>query len=156
MPKQFKKSVKNNKIFRIKLPSETANLDIIRKFVSGIAENLGFSDDDIYKIELAVDEACSNVIKHAYRNMKNNRKEKIIDITVKIKPKQLEIIVADKGKGFHPEKLREPKIEEYMKKMKRGGLGIYLMKSMMDEVKFKIKPGVRNEVKLIKYFNKKK
>lgn len=144
---QTVKSAKN--VFRIKLPSETSNLDIIRKFISGIAENMGFSEEDVYKIELAVDEACSNVIRHAYQGL--NDREKIIDITVRTKADRIEIVVADHGQGFDPDKLPTPKIEEYMKKMKRGGLGIYLMKTLMDRVRFKINPGVRNEVKLVKF-----
>jgi len=135
--------------FRLKLPADTQNLDIIRKFVAGIAENMGFSEEEIYKIELAVDEACSNVVKHAY--MTNTKQEHIINIEVKEKNSEIEIIISDKGKGFDPKKVKRPELEEYMRKMKRGGLGIYLIKELMDKVSFQIKSGVRNEVRMVKY-----
>ncbi|MCB0275665.1 MAG: ATP-binding protein, partial [Calditrichaeota bacterium] len=68
--KKTRTARKNGELYRLKLPADSANLDIIRRFVSGIAENMGFSGDDIYEIELAVDEACANVVKHAYANAK--------------------------------------------------------------------------------------
>lgn len=136
------------KKYRLKLPADTENLDIIRKFISGIAENMGFSEEDTYKIELAVDEACSNVVKHAY--LTNTRKERAIIIEAQEKEDRLEITITDKGKGFDPQKVKRPQIEEYMKKMKRGGLGLYLIKELMDKVSFRIKAGVRNEVRMVK------
>jgi len=147
--KQIKKRTKS---FHIKLPADTANLDIIRKFVAGIAENIGFPEEEVYKIELAVDEACSNVVKHAY--MTNSREEHIVNILVYEKRDHIEIIISDKGKGFDPKKIKKPELEEYMKKMKRGGLGIYLIRELMDKVSFRIKAGVRNEVRMIKYLDK--
>lgn len=144
--------VKNSKTFRLKLPADTENLDIIRKFIAGIAENMGFSEEEVYKIELAVDEACSNVVKHAY--MTNSRQEHVINIQVNEKKDRIEIIISDKGKGFDPAKVKQPELQEYMKKMKRGGLGLYLIKELMDKVTFRIKSGVRNEVRMVKLLEK--
>lgn len=142
------KTTKEKK-YRLKLPADTENLDIIRKFITGISENMGFSEEDIYKIELAVDEACSNVIKHAY--LTNTRRERTIIVEAYEKKDRLEITITDKGKGFDPQKVKKPQIEEYMKKMKRGGLGIYLIKELMDKVSFRIKAGVRNQVRMVKF-----
>lgn len=147
--KEIKRQTKS---FHIKLPADTVNLDIIRKFVAGIAENIGFPEEEVYKIELAVDEACSNVVKHAY--MTNSKEEHIVNILVHEKKDHIEIIISDKGKGFDPKKIKKPELEEYMKKMKRGGLGIYLIRELMDKVTFRIKAGVRNEVRMIKYLEK--
>jgi serine/threonine-protein kinase RsbW len=146
-PKSTPKS--KSKEFRLKLPADTQNLDIIRRFIAGIAENMGFNEEEVYKIELAVDEACSNVVKHAY--MTNTRPEHIINIEVIEKKSEIEIIISDKGKGFDPKKVKRPELEEYMRKMKRGGLGIYLIRELMDKVSFQIKAGIRNEVKMVKY-----
>lgn len=137
------------KSYRLKLPADSGNLNIIRKFVAEISENMGFSEEEIYKIELAVDEACANVVKHAY--LTNSKKEPVINIEAKDKTNRIEIIITDKGKGFDPKKIKKPEIEEYMKKMKKGGLGIYLIKELMDKVSFRIKAGVRNEVKMVKF-----
>lgn len=138
-----------SKTYRLKLPADSVNLDIIRKFVGGISENMGFTEEEVYKIELAVDEACANVVKHAY--LTNSKKEPIINIEAHEKKDRLEITIFDKGKGFDPKKVKKPEIEEYMKKMKRGGLGLYLIKELMDKVSFRIKAGVRNEVRMVKF-----
>ena len=69
---------KDGKTYRLKLPADSQNLDIIRKFIAGISENMGFPDEEIYKIELAVDEACANVVKHAY--LTNSQKDRTINI----------------------------------------------------------------------------
>jgi serine/threonine-protein kinase RsbW len=140
----------NGKTYRLKIPADSKNLDIIRKFISGISENMGFPDEEIYKIELAVDEACANVVKHAYL-VTNSRRDRIINIEARDKKDRLEIVIFDKGRGFDPKKIKKPDIVEYMKKMKRGGLGIYLIKALMDQVSFRIRAGVRNEVRMVKF-----
>ncbi len=142
---------KNTKIkrYHLKLPIDTANLDIIREFVARIAQNMGFNEEDIHRIELAVDEASTNVIKHAYKGTDKNKQ--FIDIKVSTYPNRLEINVIDRGKGFDPERIKSPDMDVYLKKMKRGGLGLYLIKTLMDKVDFDIHPGKQNRVKMIKY-----
>jgi serine/threonine-protein kinase RsbW len=141
----------NGNKFHLKLPAKSENLDIIRKFVASIAENNGFNDDEIYQIELAVDEACANVVRHAYRGLNVAHPE--ILVTVRTHKNGIEISIVDRGKGFDPDKLPTPDMDEYLKKMKPGGLGVHLIKSLMDKVTFSIKPGVRNEVKMVKIHN---
>ncbi len=141
---------KKNNTFRLKLPANSENLDIIRKFISGIAANAGFAEEEIYQIELAVDEACANVIKHAYRN-ENLKKEKNIHVNVQQKPNYIVISIADNGIGFNPDALKTPDMDKYLEEMKPGGLGVHLIRTLMDKVTFQIKPGVRNEVKMVKY-----
>ncbi len=139
-----------SKKFHLKIPSQTDNLEIIRDFVAKIARKVGFDEDDISKIELAVDEACTNVIKHAYDNQGKNP----IDITIQIDYQKLTILVTDKGKGFDPSKLKTPDLKEYLAEMRVGGLGIYLMKNLMDEVEIQSQPGKGNQVRMVKYLNK--
>lgn len=130
----------------MKIPSRTDNLDIIRVFIGDIARKAGFDDDSISEIELAVDEACANVIKHAYRYDANQH----IDIIVETNSSKLTITISDHGQGFDPEKLESSELR--IQKHARGGLGIALIKKIMDEVTFQIQPGVRNEVRMVKYF----
>ncbi len=140
---------RTGKKFNLKLPLETANLEIIRDFVSRIAQNMGFSDENIHRIELAVDEASTNVIKHAYKGNRSNRKFLTIEVTVY--QNRIEIDVIDRGQGFDPKEIKTPEMDEYLKKMKRGGLGLYLIKTLMDKVDYTIKPGVRNRVRMVKF-----
>jgi serine/threonine-protein kinase RsbW len=131
-------------IFTLNIPSRTDNLEIIRDFIIGIARKFGFNDDGIGEIELAVDEACANVIKHAY-NYDENKK---IDITVETNSSKLTITISDQGRGFDPNKLESP--EQRLQKHARGGLGIALIKKVMDEVSFELNPG-NNHVRMVKY-----
>ncbi len=136
--------------YQLKVPSQTDNLELIREFVSRVAAKVGFDSDDVNKIELAIDEACTNVIKHAYE--KNSKKP--IDIAIKLDYNKLTIIVTDQGKGFNVDDIKTPDMKEYLAEMRVGGLGIFLIKNLMDEVKFDVKPGVRNQVKMVKYYLK--
>ncbi|MDZ7270854.1 MAG: ATP-binding protein [candidate division KSB1 bacterium] len=138
------------KRYRLRLLSQTENLEIIRNFVGHIARRVGFDDEDATKIEMAVDEACSNVIKHAYERDAH----KPMDIVVKIDYDKLTVVVTDHGKGFDPSSIKMPDMKEYLAELRVGGLGIYLMRTLMDEVSFDIKPGVRNQVRMVKYFIK--
>lgn len=139
--------------YHLRIPSRTDNLELIREFVSKVAAMVGFNEDDVGKIELACDEACSNVIKHAYENRNGNRR---LDVLIRCDLKKFTLIVTDHGKGFDPTKIKMPDMKEYLAELKVGGLGIYLMKTLMDEVDYSIKPGVRNQVKMVKYLINKK
>ncbi len=136
------------KRYRLRILSQTENLEIIRNFVGHIARRVGFDDEDATKIEMAVDEACSNVIKHAYE--RDARKP--IDIAIKVDYDKLTVVVTDRGKGFDPSAIKMPDMKEYIAELRVGGLGIYLMRTLMDEVSYDIKPGVRNQVRMVKYF----
>ena len=68
---------------QLRIPSETDNLELIREFVTKVAEKVGFNLDDTGNIELACDEACTNVIKHAYSADKNDGKNSL-DILIKV------------------------------------------------------------------------
>lgn len=139
----------SNGTYSLELPAANENLDHIRRFISGIAGNMGFSKEHIYQIELIVDEACSNVIKHAYKNCCSSHK--IIRIKVKKHPQKIEIVVTDRGAGFDPAAIKTPDLIKYQEKMIVGGLGLYLIHNFCDEVQFSIQPGVRNAVKMVKF-----
>jgi serine/threonine-protein kinase RsbW len=137
--------------YLLKIPSQTDNLELIRTFISGIARKVGFDVEESNKIELAVDEACTNVIEHAYQHDDS----KNIDIAIKIDYQKFTVVVTDKGKSFRFDELEMPNMKQYLAELRVGGLGIYLMKTLMDEVDYQSKPGVKNEVRMVKYFLKK-
>jgi serine/threonine-protein kinase RsbW len=142
---------KRFKDYRLRIPSQTDNLELIRNFVSWIARRVGFDNEEISKIELAVDEACSNVIEHAYEQNTNQD----IDIAVKIDYQKITIAVTDWGRSFSPRDIEMPDMDRYLAELRVGGLGIYLMKTLMDEVEYHSEPGVKNEVRMVKYRLKK-
>ncbi len=140
---------KTQKKYQLKIPSQSDNLALIRELIAKVASQVGFDDDEANKIELAVDEACTNVIKHAY----NQNANQVLDVLVKTDAKKIIVIVSDKGQGFNPDRVRTPDLNKSIKEGRKGGLGICLMKTLMDKVDFQIKPGQKNQVTMIKYIN---
>jgi len=138
-------------IYNLKIAGITENLEVVREFVHNLALKAGFEEETAGQIELAVDEACTNVIRHAY----NNDRRRKIDIRVILDTDKMRIDISDTGKGFRPEALPKPDLKAYVQSAKRGGLGIHLMRSLMDEVHFEFLPSKRNTVSLTKYKKKK-
>jgi len=129
--------------------SSTENLIQIRKFTESVAQESGFSEDEIGKIILAVDEACTNIIKHAYKYSPEGE----IKIIITFDGNKLVISIIDHGNHFDPNVIPEPDIKEYYKQKKSGGLGMFLIKKLMDEVVYSTTTGNMNQVTLIKYLS---
>lgn len=135
-------NIEAKKIFQ----SSTDSLSEVRAFVTENARKFGFGEKEASEISLAVDEACTNVIKHAYKGEARAQFEVII-IAHK---SEFSIVVRDWGLSFNPDSVPIPNVREYARTRKRGGLGIYLMKKLMDSVEYKEKKTV-NEVRLVRY-----
>lgn len=118
--------------FSICSKGDTAELKKIRDVVYNRAIDFGFADDLASKITLAVDEACSNLVRHAYRN------DATKEICVKIETENSNFIVKifDEGSPFNPIEVSSPNMDEYFKELKRGGLGIHIIKLIMDEISY--------------------
>lgn len=134
----------------IHIESRTDRLIAVREFVSHAARIFGFADEDVSKIALAVDEACTNIIKHAYKYDPS----KDIAVTVQGSDKSFQVIIQDSGTRFNPSEIQTPDMREYMKHYRRGGLGMHLMRSLMDKVEYHIGSGKVNEVRLTKYLSR--
>ena len=130
----------------LSVKSSTDNLSIIRDFIKNTALSLGYSNAVIGNIILAVDEACTNIIKHAYKYSPSG------DIQIELNriANKFIITILDNGIEFDPNLIPEPDIKEYYKQRRIGGLGMYLMKKMMDEVVYS-KYKNKNQVKMVKY-----
>ena len=130
--------------------SRTDNLLEVREFVGDAARACGFSEEEAANIVLAVDEACTNIIKHAYQYAT----DKEIEVAIQYNKNSFEIRIFDSGKSFDPSTIRQPNLTDHIGHRKRGGLGVYLMKKLMDKVEYNFRRGKRNEVRLIKYLSK--
>jgi serine/threonine-protein kinase RsbW len=132
-----------------KIISKTDNLIEVREFIGAVARRLGFDEEEAANIVLAVDEACTNIIKHAYQFAP----DKEIEISVVPNKRFFEVRIFDSGRSFDPTTLRPPDLKSNLGKSRRGGLGVYLMKRLMDKVEYRFQPGKRNEVYLVKYLS---
>lgn len=115
--------------------NNSSELENIRTFVINCAESFGFDYKESHKIALAVDEACSNLIKYAFKEDQN----KDIEVKIEVKNNVLNVSIYDDAEPFNPLTIPSPDMNEYFKKFKKGGLGIHIMKLVMDEISYKPK-----------------
>jgi serine/threonine-protein kinase RsbW len=140
------------KKFTLEVPSSTENLAMIRDFVKRVGRQTGMEEQEIFNLELAVDEACANVIEHVYGN--DTSKEVIIRAICD--DKEVRISVIDMGRGFDPTGVTPATIDSLVSGRKSGGLGIRLIRALMDEVSYEISPGQKNELHMVKRLNSKR
>jgi serine/threonine-protein kinase RsbW len=107
-------------------------LEAIREFVAQAAQDAGLEDPDVYSVELCADEACSNIIEHAYHGDEGGD----IECTCDSNEDELIIIIRDHGKPFDPANVSAPDLNANLKHRQVGGLGVFLMKKLMDDVHF--------------------
>lgn len=113
-------------------PGFFSSLATIAAFIEKEAESAGLSDQDVYSVQLAVDEACSNIIEHSYGG------EGVGDIlcTCEGRDDGLEIILVDQGKKFDPDAIQGPDVGAPLEELGSRGAGVFLMKKLMDVVDF--------------------
>lgn len=123
--------------YKKKIHAATENLSEVREFVSRHASDHGFTKENVSDIRLAVDEACTNIIKHAY----NYDKTKVVTIELEFEDNRLVVVLTDYGVGFNPDRYKKPNLPEQIKKKKRGGMGVHLMRNLMDKVIYQNEDG---------------
>ena len=111
---------KKDKASELRVKSKTENLSQIRDFVSEKALEAGLPVSAVEKIMLAVDEACTNIIKHAYKSSPEGE----IILNVNYDDEKFTITIIDYGKSFNPETIPLPDLQKYYREHKVGGLGI--------------------------------
>lgn len=127
---------------KLSIPSHPKYLQLVRGVMKKITDIIGFSEDDSGHITLAVDEACSNIIKHSYMNHPGKK----IDISIKIHEKELEIHITDYGKQCDIRQMQPRDIND----INPGGLGIHIMKTIMDSVEYDCTSPRKNQIRMVK------
>jgi len=118
------------------VPGKAEYLDLIRRVVIDVVQRMGFDEEDAAKIEMAVDEACTNVIDHSLALAEGaapDAPEKI-DLTLAIEVDRIVITITDAGQPFSPVDFEPIDLQTYFANGEGHGLGIYIMKTFMDEV----------------------
>jgi serine/threonine-protein kinase RsbW len=132
---------------RLVVSNDTRHLIVVRDFVSRLIRQSRLAKDDENKVILAVDEAVSNIIEHGYEEGADGP----IEIEVECDDVQFKIVIRDTGRVFNPESVPDPDMKDHVQRGHKKGLGIFLMRQIMDEVRYKFKDGVKNELTLVKY-----
>ncbi len=133
---------------RLIVPGRFERLTEIAAFVTQAAREAGLNDDEVFHVEMAVDEACSNVIEHAYATKGGD-----IDLACSCPANgQFEVVIRDSGQPFDPAEAPKPNVgtPPDPENLSEGGLGLYFMRKLMDEVRFEYVPGQDNRLTMRK------
>lgn len=113
------------------------NLTAIGQFVTHWAIESGLDERAVYAVQMAVDEACSNIIEHAY----GGEGKGDVELYCRKLDDGLEVTIRDQGHPFDPTAIDAPNIHAPLEERGEGGLGLFLMKELMDEVAFEFSKG---------------
>jgi len=130
---------------RLIVPARYDRIKQICSFVVDAANVAGLDESSTFQCQIAVDEACTNIIEHGYEGEDRGR----IEVICNTDPGVLKIELLDQAPPFDPDKVPEPDLGAPLEEMKIGGLGIYFMKKMMDDVSFSRENGT-NRLALLK------
>ena len=119
--------------FQLRVSAEDRHLAEIRDFVQDAGEKLLIPQKILANTKLAVDEACTNVVKHGYKGMSGG----FIEIVITGNGREFSIAIHDTGRGFDLRNVKSPDLKMYVETRKRGGLGVFIMNQLMDEVRYR-------------------
>jgi len=116
-------------VVELRIPSKAEWVAVARLAIAAVANRLDFSIEEIEDVKLAVAEACTNCIQHATGGDQ-------IEITCETEKSSLTVHVKDYGVGTQPEEIQSRRVSE----PREGGLGVFLIRSLMDEVQYDVHP----------------
>jgi serine/threonine-protein kinase RsbW len=128
---------------RITVPSHPKYLGMVRDVTARVCSGCGFGEKDTENIKLAVDEACANVIKHAYRG--DESEEIVVKFTADAD--RVEVVIEDSGITADPRAIKGRSLDD----VRPGGLGVHLIKRTFDIVEFDPDKRGGNRLRLVKY-----
>lgn len=140
-------SANNAGVIEMRVPCDPKFLSVIRLTVAGAAARAGLAVGDIDDVKVAVSEACTNVMEHAFADTPEPANH-ALTLHLGVKDGELRVEVLDEGAGFDPKHLPKVDTEEVIER--EGGLGIFLMHGLMDEVNIESAPGSGTRVLLVK------
>ena len=135
------------------VPLDTSYLSQIRKEVMEVLGTELFAPVKANLIALAVDEAVANIMEHAYgvKPGKAVQDAESIILVLDLTPERFAVTIRDNGAGFDPREAPAVDVKEHVKVGRKGGLGIFLIRRIMDEVNYSFKENTHNELQLVKY-----
>lgn len=135
----------DHQCFHLVIPSQTRYLNLVTGLAKRAAMVAGMDDATAAKVSIAVDEAVTNVIKHAYSDEPDHQ----VDLELLFTGTALEVHIWHTGLGLRSDQVHLPDPNEYVKHPRKGGLGLLLMSRFMDEVRYAERAG-RAECCMIK------
>ena len=117
---------------RLTIPARAEYITLCRLALTGIARLRELSDELLADLKLALTEAASNSVRHAY----GDKDAGVVDISYQLFSDRLVIEVTDEGEGFDPAEAEGDAAE-----LSEGGLGIAIIRAIADSVEFGVQPG---------------
>lgn len=130
---------------KLKLYCNTGQLVILRNFLEKILDDTPLSEIERHQVILAVEEVCANLIIHSHACNPTT----YIELKTRILDGQAIFEIMDFGEGFNILEYQEPEISQVIKTKRKGGLGIMLVKKIMDKIEFESN-GTKNTCRLFK------
>lgn len=130
-----------------KFSSKLDNLGEICDFITQYAVKAGLNESQVYAVQLAVDEAATNIIEHAY----GGKEQGEVLITCQVLEDGLKVVLCDHGRSFDPQRVPDPALNVPIEELRPRGLGIFLMRKMMDEVHYKFTSDKGNILTMTKH-----
>jgi len=127
----------------VTVPSHPKYLSVVREVTARIGLMHDIGEETVEQIKLAVDEACANVIKYAYRG----NADKWIVVRYKVDDERFEVVIEDSGIKADPGAIMGRKLEE----VRPGGLGVHFIKRCFDVFEFEGKKKIGNRLRLVRY-----
>lgn len=132
--------------FELTVHARAENLARIAAFLGDIAEQWGLGPKETFDVQMAVDEACTNIMEHGYGGDESGT----IEIVCRQTDAGCAISIRDFGRAFDPDAVPEPDIEAPMEERPVGGLGLFFMRQLMDDVHFHFDEAEGNVLTLTK------
>ncbi len=128
----------------VTLETKLESVDLAEEIASRVATAAGFEEEDRHKISMAVRESVINAIQHGNRL----KREKRVQLSFVVEPRQVIITVVDQGNGFDVNSIPDPRLEDNL--LKSAGRGIFLIRTFMDEFHVECQAGGGTRVTMVK------
>lgn len=128
--------------------NDLAELPRVRELVRQGVDQGAFPVHYLNRLQIAVDEAITNIIEHGYAGVAAGTAA--IRMTLLVDGRSFRITIEDNGASFDPEEIADVDIEQHVRTGKTGGLGVFLMRRIMDHIEYHYDAGKRNQLILVK------
>jgi len=131
------------------IPADVDSLNQVLDFIQNLAQKTNLPGREISKLKIAVYEVCINIIEHGYQY----RPDESISIQALWKDEQLRIRLTDSGQAFDFDNAKPYNVQEAFEEKRKGGFGLHIIRSSVDDITYRSDPVHGNELVLIMYLN---
>jgi len=125
-----------NRTVVVRVPARYDSIRTLASLMGRVAGSARLGEQETFACRLALDEACVNIIEHAYANRSSGE----IEVMIQTGPGICTICLTDFGEPYDPQQVAQPRFGGSLEDASPGGLGLYLMRTMMDDVQYVVSP----------------